>query len=148
MKLSKQLPKGFKRSKVIPLSEAIKIGAKGSKQITGNFTGNQHTRIDLGIDLVCALGARLKGVGLLDFYKSQRFGNDYVDGFCLVDYVWPYSKKHVNCPACSDFNDNDPSFCFNVLIAHLNDQHKWSFRKIYNFVKKVEKQFADKKEGK
>lgn len=146
MKISAKLPKGFKKSEVVPLSLAIKLGSKGSKQITGNFVGIRRPKETL--DLVCALGAGLKGVGLLEFYKNQLFGDEYIDGFYLADYLWPYSKKHVKCPVskCLDFDANDPDQCLNALIAHLNDQHKWSFRKIYNFVKKVENQFAKKLE--
>ena len=99
-------------------SEAIRLGAMLKPQAFGEtFTGTR----------TCAIGAAKDAVGaLMSLFSSVA-----------REYGWPTEKelKELVCPTCRLAwpNRKTPG-----VIAHLNDDHRWTREQIADWVESIE----------
>ncbi len=114
--------------KVMPLSQAIRLGATLKPQAFGFFYKDGGS---------CAMGAAYDAIGLLtnalnDIYLYPIRMEKEWD--MIINYI--YTKR---CPVCLFSIYNSAS---SANIAHLNDVHKWTRERIADFVEQCEKELA------
>ena len=99
------------------LSEAIRLGA---------MLRPQAFKVYFWLDNSCALGAAAEAAGV-------SYGCTSTAHFRIV-LLWPWLRTMVGrqCPACA------LDACPRKLIAHLNDDHKWTRERIADWVATVE----------
>ena len=95
------------------LSEAIKLGAMDGPQCF-----DVYEQLD---GATCAIGAALKAIG------------DKSEDYCAVVF-WPWlDSVCVRCPECSAYQTSPE-----VVMAHLNDTHRWTREEIADWVATIE----------
>jgi hypothetical protein len=96
------------------LSEAIRLGAMLKPQGFGLGSGNPRA------EATCALGAAYEAARVTGSWPSLLL-------------VFPQLKhiEELACPVCRDKQDG--------LIAHLNDDHRWSREQIADWVEQIER---------
>lgn len=108
-------------SEQMKLSEAIRLGGMMRPQAFGVF----YDRI---IDGVCALGAALDVCGALN--KDNPI--DGKQNHFLAERFPIVKALHV-CPQCGS-----KGHFHEMLIAHLNDTHRWTREQIADWVESIE----------
>ena len=99
------------------LSEAIRLGAMIRGQAFGFFFQDGQS---------CAFGAALEAVGTP--YGAWELAAD------VIRDRWPWTWARV--AACPDCGESEP---VRVLIAHLNNDHRWTRARIAEWVETIEK---------
>lgn len=100
----------------MPLSTAIRLGSMLKPQNFGSFYDHDATGRVISS---CALGAALDAVG----GATQKV-------FSLFPILWFLNT--LACPAGCEWQKNMP------LVAHLNDQHRWTREQIAAWIEQIE----------
>jgi hypothetical protein len=102
--------------KVMPLSQAIRLGATMKPQAFGYFYGDDGRSS-------CALGAAADAIGAdperLEFARTWQFADVFDQPLC------------PECGKNADERDGDGD---KDIIIHLNDVHQWTRESIADFV--------------
>lgn len=138
------------------LSEAIRVGAKIRPQGFGNLYETRETTERVGWfrkrvkreKRSCVLGAALEAADCKphDLQSGESRGisprgsvnEDAKIEAITVPNDWPIFL-HVDCPQCEDFEPAPPLI---RLMAHLNDDHRWTREQIAVFVERIENAVA------
>lgn len=120
------------------LSEAIREGARLRPQTT---EGDYFGRVD-GVLCSCALGAAYEA---RDRRKEpiHRTPVEHLEGFAagdIFDSVFPVVKVQIKCPVMPECGAIKWPADLGWIVAHLNDDHKWTREQIADFVATVEAQ--------
>lgn len=111
------------------LSEAIRLGSTLNRQGFGNF------RVYGGVNGVrtCAIGAALAAIGVTELPNLISSEEEYR----AIFYYWPcmVTRQMISCPAAYCIYPKDP---LDVIIAHLNDLHRWTREQIADWVASIE----------
>jgi hypothetical protein len=102
------------------LHEAIRLGAMLKPQAFGTQYDGRGT---------CANGAALDACGVLEDALRARTS---------VGFLFPITEQKTSrCPQCGLRSDSCAK-TFGGLIAHLNDDHRWTREEIADWVQSVE----------
>jgi hypothetical protein len=102
------------------LSEAIRLGASLAPQAFGALADARGR--------TCAIGAALHAIGVIN---DRRFGwTSAMLRFPVLRLM--EEREYARCPACRVVQKD------RGLIAHLNDDHRWTREAIADFIETIE----------
>lgn len=109
----------------LSLSQAMRLGSMLRPQAFGDYQDGQGT---------CALAAAYEAV-------NQDPEND--DGGDPFGGIPERVNQRCQCPACKRIEyADDCGFAMGYVIAHLNDDHRWTREQIADWVETIEAQQA------
>lgn len=111
------------------LSEAIRLGSLLVPQCHGSLWDDEHR-------LSCALGAACDALGIKE---CDTAGAE----LHALNVEFPFLEAEAHCPACNVIAGKwrrfrEKEYDTGDVIVHLNDDHKWSRRRIADWVQTIE----------
>lgn len=102
------------------LSEAIREGSKGKRQIQGETHDGRNGVCAMGAAYIgCGHGLETEGIAAFDVFPDAA------------------SIKNIACPSCGH-TEGDQRWGLTGIIAHINDDHAWTFDQIADWVQAQE----------
>lgn len=111
---------------MIRLSEAIRLGSMLRPQAFGVFFDGLGT---------CAQGAALEAIGhhICDGNKHEAMAMAWPWAHCGHSESLHCTSRTHRCPECPTWNR-----CVSAVVAHLNNDHRWSRERIALYVEQLE----------
>lgn len=112
------------------LSEAIRLGSLLKPQNLDGYFRNEGQS--------CALGSAADALGV-----PMHPELDWTFGYHALENEFPFLSDAARCPACNAVQAlwrrlRDKEYDLGDVIVHLNDDHKWSRKRISDWVATVE----------
>ena len=108
------------------LSEAMRLGSMLKPQAFDQYVDLENTK-------TCAMGAAMDAAGLIgDMWTAYFGGSDHH----VWRETWPWANVPLvaECPAC----DLPLRQKVGAVVAHLNNEHRWTRERIADWVQTLE----------